>query len=870
MKHKIILKNIDRTKDVENYALANGILKVKFKNQDKIYSYAKDNFRILEIENLSPNALNTLEYFKQVALKVGLKADEGSGEKTLISNEYEKIPNSKLQSTKGKLQNALFTYLNTNSKIATYHNDKPLLFPFGSNLSQLEAVKNAITNQISIIEGPPGTGKTQTILNIIANLLYRDKSIAVVSNNNSAIQNVLEKLADFKLVHSHLDCICALLGKKENKENFIANQNIKELEKLRQAKLDFTTTKNKSRIDLLNKNLQQIFILKNSIARDNALLSKLKMEFAHFKKQENISVLPKIRNLSTLNPQVLLYDKTQILESGKINFWLKLKLVIFRGIGDFKFYKNTLFEIVKSFEYIYYQCAIIKLKNKICNDEKSLATLKKQDILTMLKNLSKNELEAHLVAKYKNLTIMEFSQNDLFVKSNDFIAQYPVIFSTTHSISNTLNPKIEFDYIICDEASQVDLATGTLALSMAKNIIIVGDTKQLPNVITDAIKPQIQTLNNQYKILPCYDYLAHCLLSSICARFTNAPKVLLREHYRCHPKIIEFCNQKFYDNKLIILSQDLKYNTQMEAICLQFTSQGNHARGRLNQREIDEILGILPSITKHISEEQIGIITPYNEQKQALQNALKNSKIQVDTVHKFQGREKEAIIISVVNNEISDFVDNPQILNVAITRAKKHLILVVSQNFNDTNSHIGDLIKYIKYHNFTVKQGNIKSIFDLLYKQNYEARQKYLKNKRKISVYDSENIAFVFITDILKKNEFSNLSLACHIQLLRVIGDTSILDERERQYVQNPRTHIDFVVYHIMDKKPLLAIEIDGYAFHNTKSIQSKRDKLKNTILAKYNFTLLRLNTTGSGEKERIINALTNILSCNNPHKQKP
>lgn len=859
MNHKIILKNQDKTKDIESYTVIDEILQVKFKNQDKIYSYAKENFRLIEIERLSLNARNTLEYFRQIALRVGIKSDEG--EKSLLSNEYEKIPSSKLEYAKGESQNALFTYLNTNSKITTLHNDKPLLFPFGSNLSQFEALKNALTNQISIIEGPPGTGKTQTILNIIANLLYRDKTVAVVSNNNSAIQNVLEKLASFKLANTHLDCICALLGKKENKENFIANQNTKELEKLRQTTPDYANSKDKSRIDLLNCNLQQFFILQNSIAQDSAHLSRLEMEFAHFKKQEKINILPKIKNPSKLNPQALLYDKTQILESSKISLWLMLKLIFFRGIGDFRFYKNALFEIIKGFEYVYYECAIMQLKNKICNDKKSLATLQKQDILTTLKNLSKNELESHLVERYSNLKIMEFSQNDLFAKSSDFIAQYPVIFSTTHSISNALNPKLEFDYLICDEASQVDLATGALALSMAKNIIIVGDTKQLPNVITEAIKPQILALNTHYKISHCYDYLAHCFLSSICERFDNVPKVLLREHYRCHPKIIEFCNQKFYDNKLIILSEDSRNDTQMEAITLQFTSQGNHARGRHNQREIDEILSFLPSVQKHISDEQIGIITPYNEQKQALQNALGNSKIQVDTVHKFQGREKDAIIISVVNNEVSDFVDNPQILNVAITRAKKHLILVVSPNFDDTNSHIGDLIKYIQYNSFAIKQGSVKSIFDLLYKQNYEARQKYLKNKRKISVFDSENIAFAFLTDILQKYGFTHLSLACHIPLLRVIGDVSRLDERERKYAQNPRTHIDFVIYHKMDKKPYLAIEIDGYAFHNAKNAQSKRDELKNAILAKYNFPLLRLSTIGSGEKERIVNALNKAIS---------
>src|SRR3546814_6348193 len=59
------------------------------------------------------------------------------------------------------------------------------IYPFGVNESQLKAVENAFTSQISLIEGPPGTGKTQTILNIIANIVIRGKTVAILSNNNT-------------------------------------------------------------------------------------------------------------------------------------------------------------------------------------------------------------------------------------------------------------------------------------------------------------------------------------------------------------------------------------------------------------------------------------------------------------------------------------------------------------------------------------------------------------------------------------------------------------------------------------------------------------------------------------------------------------
>lgn len=60
---------------------------------------------------------------------------------------------------------------------------KGLIYPFGVNESQLKAVEQAFRAQISVIEGPPGTDKTQTILNILANILLRGQTVAVLSLN---------------------------------------------------------------------------------------------------------------------------------------------------------------------------------------------------------------------------------------------------------------------------------------------------------------------------------------------------------------------------------------------------------------------------------------------------------------------------------------------------------------------------------------------------------------------------------------------------------------------------------------------------------------------------------------------------------------
>jgi hypothetical protein len=115
----------------------------------------------------------------------------------------------------------LAQYLGGKEPLMKFKLPKCVIYPFSCNASQKKAVENALTNQVSIIQGPPGTGKTQTILNIIANLLIKRKTILVVSNNNSAVENVAEKLSSSKV---GLGFIVAKLGKRDNRTLFIENQ----------------------------------------------------------------------------------------------------------------------------------------------------------------------------------------------------------------------------------------------------------------------------------------------------------------------------------------------------------------------------------------------------------------------------------------------------------------------------------------------------------------------------------------------------------------------------------------------------------------------------------------------------------------------
>ena len=321
-------------------------------------------------------------------------------------------------------------------------------------------------------------------------------------------------------------------------------------------------------------------------------------------------------------------------------------------------------------------------------------------------------------------------------------------------------------------------------------------------------------------------------------------------------KYLLYSPKKFYNNELVILTED---KGEEDVMKVYITVKGSHARGHYNQRQIDIIdKEIMPELKQKLSVDEIGIVSPYNEQKIRLQDAINNENIQIDTVHKYQGREKDAIIITTVNNKISEFIDDPKMLNVAITRSKRFLRLVVSRDICEKDGNINDLVKYIKYNNFEVIESNVKSIFDLLYKENRLARLQYLKNKKRISLFDSENIAYNEIENILKNN-YNNLGIITHIPLFRILENKNLLNKDELKYASHEWTHIDFVIYNKMDKKPSLAIEVDGYAFHKKSTAQSQRDELKNEILKKYNIPLIRLSTIGSDEKNIIKSKLDEL-----------
>ena len=463
-------------------------------------------------------------------------------------------------------------------------------------------------------------------------------------------------------------------------------------------------------------------------------------------------------------------------------------------------------------------------------------------------------LNKSLFKRIHNKKRKHFSIHDTYSVSSAFVEEYPIVLSTLFSLKNICNNGFVFDYLIVDEASQADLLTSFIAMSCARNIIVVGDLKQLPNVITNDVKDYSENLLKKYpKISEEYWFHSNSLLSSITNLYPDAPSVLLKEHYRCHPKIIGYCNKQFYNDELLPMTQDSQDSDVLKVIQ---TVKGNHARGHINERQIEVIKQeVLPFLEKDYS---IGVISPYRDQVTALQKVLAQA-VEVDTIHKFQGREKDIIIFSTVDNDVSPFIDNPNLINVAVSRAVKKFWLVCSNNETDKNDQIQNLIKYIKYNNFEVTESKIHSIFDLLYKQYTKERDEFLAKHKKVSIYVSENLAYVCIKKCLSDIGVLTIDFVIHVPLLDFVKITDEFTDEEIRFIRTD-AHVDFLIYNKMDKKPILAIEVDGFKYHKQNFKQINRDQIKNIILEKIGLPLLRLSTTGANEEERIKSKINEII----------
>lgn len=816
------------------------------------------NIEICSIKKNTRQAKSLINYFKEILHdSVGVSFDIQSGETPgenpnqigaeILLKALDDIDISESRS-------ALSNYIDGINP-ATRAPKKALIYPFGCNESQKLAVGTSLSNSISIIEGPPGTGKTQTILNIVANLIVEKKTVAIVSNNNAAVSNVRKKLAEYGY-----GMVAAALGNNDNKALFFNN-----LEE-QTVNPDFKVSgdrliKAKNEVRDLDTILATSFQYRNKLAVLKTELSDAEIEFSHLKveqpiKQDIQSVLNKklYRKWNFRTTLKLKNLLSPIDLKNKMSILNKLRLMLQYGLFDMSIIRRYSEEFSVYVNHKFYELYIAKIKSEILDVENWLVSNKEEANLRRFIEASGEVFNGVLYEKYNNLNKMSFNRKDYLKQFPDFIEHYPVILSSTLSLHTSIPKGYLFDYLIIDESSQVDIIKSAVCFSCSRNVIVVGDSMQLAHIIDKRSKDAAEQLHTKYDISYAYDYVKHNILDSLKNLYRDEVKsVLLKEHYRCHPTIIGFCNKKYYLNKLVIMTSSDSHPFRI----IETNIAGG--KGNYNQRQIHETDFYIRN-NYAADYTRVGVIAPYRQHADMLTKQIPDG-VEADTIHKFQGREKDVIIFNTVKDKIGAFIDNPYLINVAVSRAVKEFIIIKPKSMDlPHGTHVGDLIRYICYTtdpDVTIVKGSISSVFDLLYKEYNKVFTSFLSSNKKLRGSAAEIVVHKLLSEnvLINNIQFSSIDMVREYRLSDLIRHFKPFSEDEIKFIKN-NSRLDFLLYNRIDKSPVLAIEVDGVAFHDNE-LQRVRDSKKNRILNVIGLPLVRLSTDGHDEEARIIESLS-------------
>lgn len=371
-------------------------------------------------------------------------------------------------------------------------------------------------------------------------------------------------------------------------------------------------------------------------------------------------------------------------------------------------------------------------------------------------NVTENSSPTNLIAHYRRLAML----CPCFVSS---MHKMPGWFSGYKN--SLMSPLVgAIDVLIVDEAGQVtpEISAGSFAL--AKRAVVVGDTNQLEPIW--GVLPSIDTLNAfDCKILSescSYDDFLRSgksasngsamRMAQAASCFTSHQEIgqgmSLIEHRRCLPPIIDYCNKLVYKGALKI-STSLKGRPVLSGIPIMGYAHipGCDQRkngSRLNTMEASAIAewlktkrgDFLKGYGKQVGDELgeiVGIITPFTAQaaeiiKQLNARGMARDKITVGTVNALQGAERELIIYSPVIGAggSSTFDSKPNMLNVAVSRAKNHFLAfgnmeAMSQNPRSPSGLLaqmlkqenGEIIDVIAQLPRPVKVGLVRSLLNL-------------------------------------------------------------------------------------------------------------------------------------------------------------
>ncbi|XP_060102897.1 protein ZGRF1 [Heteronotia binoei] len=310
---------------------------------------------------------------------------------------------------------------------------------------------------------------------------------------------------------------------------------------------------------------------------------------------------------------------------------------------------------------------------------KELLALMKEDLTSAEKNYVRKTIEHHRLGTNKAL-----------------LQQVKVVGATCAACPFPCMKNLKFPVVVLDECSQMTEPASLLPIARfgCEKLILVGDPKQLP--------PTIQGSESAHD-----NGLEQTLFGRLC--LMGHEPVLLRTQYRCHPAISAISNNLFYEGNLLDGISETDRNPLVDwlpTLCF-YNVNGSEQMERdnsfHNMAESFFTVKLIQSLmASGIEGSMIGVITLYKSQMSKICNLLaavdsdasQIKAVQVSTVDAFQGAEKEIIVLSCVRTRQVGFIDSETRVNVALTRGKRHLLIVGNLNCLRKNKLWGSVIQH--------------------------------------------------------------------------------------------------------------------------------------------------------------------------------
>ena len=608
-----------------------------------------------------------------------------------------------------------------------------------SSIRQDQAVHSAMENSFTVVTGPPGTGKSQVLVNVVAAAVAQGETVLFASKNNRAVDVVVDRL---RLTSPHAVIVRAgNTGKRSEVAQYIA-------EALAASPRSVDSAGAQRGWRAVAEKQQDVYQVLHERARVEGELAEL-----HAKLNEDLDRLPANAELDVdfAELDIALAAARVALDAFGKRLWLfgrwrrhlrrleRAREVLGRlgqlmGLSRFEV-EECLSSVAerprrslaprRDFRAIEDVATdlrdVLECRNRIGEVETQLAKLpQKHELDDRLNELAKKRIDtgrALLDARWEELRSSDPAARtaasecaDLiervaskgrglrqaFGRIPDALPALPVWAVTNLSARTNLPLKAGlFDLVVIDEASQCDVASALPLLVRGKRALIIGDRKQLIH-ITSLSHGREQVIAGRWGLgddqAEEFSYRDRSCFGLASTRVQASP-IFLDLHFRSHPAIAGFANKQFYGGQLELCS-DASPPGGMRAVEWVRVS-GRSARGPRGRSWInrDEAQTVAREIARALPTYKglgcsVGVVTPYGAQVEMISGLLSRmlasedlESIKVATAHRFQGDERDVMYFSpVVDRSMPErqvrFAADPNLINVALTRARRRLVVI--------------------------------------------------------------------------------------------------------------------------------------------------------------------------------------------------